>query len=56
MNQNNTNNFDNNEIHSPDDSFKEETFSKKVQNLDINSDQEALLAIRKRNDFLLKLI
>ena len=23
---------------------------------DINSDQEALLAIRKRNDFLLKLI
>ena len=31
MNQNNTNNFDNNEIHSPDDSFKEETFLKKFR-------------------------
>jgi len=49
MNQNNTNNFDNNEIHSPDESFKEETFSKKVQNLDINSDQDKI-RIKEDND------
>ncbi|MEK9715563.1 MAG: hypothetical protein VW394_02255, partial [Candidatus Heimdallarchaeota archaeon] len=49
MNQNNTNNFDNNEIRSTDDSFKEETFSKKVQNLDINSDQDKI-RIKEDND------